>query len=423
MNVKKTKRKPETPLPLPKIKIKIIGIGGGGGSIITEISRYLKKSTFVIADTDWKSLKKSSNISRFYFGQNLTKGLGTGMNPELAKMAAEKEKEKISRIFSGQDISILVASLGGGVGSGAGPVFAEMAQKSKTLTLGIFTLPFKFEGAIKANIAQKALESFKNYLNALIVIPNERIFKVIDEKTPISTAFSAINKNLLESLISLIEIIYNPGLINIDFADIRTILNGRGKIAFLNTVRIKEKEASEKIIKNIFRNPFYSFSLKPEKILLNIAGGDNLSMVDLEKITKAVADSAQKAKIIFGISKNPEYKNQLKVTLLMTGEPLIVNSGVGKKIKNIEKKKDKKEKINKKKIKKFIPEKKEIQKIKKEKKEIKEKEKFLEKLKKPKKREIRRNALEIKKEEQRELEEKLNQEKEWEIPAFLRKLK
>ncbi len=497
-----------------KTRIKVIGIGGGGGSIVSEIAKSLKKASFVIADTDVRALKKSSAVKRFYFGQDLTHGLGTGMNPELARTAAEKEKEKIAKIFKDQDITILIASLGGGVGSGATPIFADIARNSGSITLGIFTLPFKFEGGKKSKIANNSLQSLRDSLNASVAIANERIFKIIDEKTSITQAFSVVNKNLIESLESLIETIYNPGLINIDFADIQTILKGKGKSAFLNTYQAGGKNAAEEIIKNIFNNPLYNYNLVAEKILFNISGGNNLSMVDVEKISKSIASLNPKAKIIFGISRSSKCKNKIRATLLITGIPRLAFAEAkrarlalrAKRVDNGTKKEpsfasapapsfakattDKKategkgKKPSKKKKPGKLDEKSKVKKpapasalakataskkatalpsealkerrragkkatASKEKKEqkIEVKEKMVHQVKsarggaslaspsrersgpeekqfnRVKKTKIRRNALEIKKAEEIEESKKLAQEKEWEIPAFLRRIK
>ena len=172
-----------------KAKIKVIGIGGGGGSIVSEISRSLHKATFTIADTDVRAFKKKTGIKYFLFGQELTHGLGTGLNTELAKSAAENEKEKIAKLFENQDIVIFVACLGGGLGSGATQIFAEVAKNFNGITFGIFTLPFKFEGKNKYKIAYKSLNNLRKLLNVSITIPNERIFKIIKSDTSITNAF------------------------------------------------------------------------------------------------------------------------------------------------------------------------------------------------------------------------------------------
>jgi len=435
-----------------RAKIKVIGIGGGGGSIVSEIGRSLEKATFMIADTDMRALKKRPGIKYFWFGQEQTHGLGTGLNVELAKTAAELAKDKISNNFKDQDIIIFIASLGGGLGSGATQVFAKVAKNFGGITFGIFTLPFKFEGKNKQRIALNALKELRQLLNVSLVIPNEKIFKIIDANTPITQAFSIVNKNLIESLESLIDLIYSPGIINIDFADLRAILRGKGNSAFLNTVEESGKDRAEKVCKSILNNPLLqNNSFKPEKILFNIAGSENLSMFEVEKISRYISDSNPSSKIIFGISKNSKLKNKIKTTILMTGGGEVA-SVMDKKtdeakvnaVKPIAKepikevlpdnieRKDKKEKLIKKKdenkkIKKeapavsFIPlfeaPTPSISSIEPKKMEI------IEFTQDSIKKNIRRSGLEIKKAEEQMEKKRIEQEKEWEIPAFLRRVK
>jgi len=418
--VKKVSRKPQdftfSTKAIFKPKIRVIGIGGGGSSIVSEIGRSLEKASFVVVDTDVRAMKRKTGLKYFYFGESVTHGLGTGMNPDLAKQAAEQERERIAKLLEGQDIIILIASLGGGLGSGAAPVFAEISRNLNNVTLGIFTLPFRFEGKKKAKISHKAVQDLKEHLNAVITIPNEKIFKIIDEKTSITEAFSLVNKNLIESLESLIDLIYNPGLINIDFADLRTILKGRGMMAFLNTAEASGKSRAEQIVEKVLNNPLFNNNIKAEKILFNISGGNNLSMVEVEKISRSIAELNPKAKIIFGISKNQKAKNRIKTTLLITGPSYVLETPVASAVPiKISKKIVTKHKKNKKKKPSFkIP--------------------FV---KKPisitinsspektvdKKEMIRRTALEVKKAEEIEEKRRLNQEAEWEIPAFLRRMR
>jgi len=434
-----------------KAKIKVIGVGGGGGSIVSEIGRSLEKATFVIADTDIRALKKKSGIKYFWFGEDLTHGLGTGVDVELGKKAAESAKEKISAFFKDQDIIIFVASLGGGLGSGATQVFAEAAREFGGITLGIFTMPFKFEGKNKHRVAQNALKFLRQSLNVSLVIPNEKIFKIIDESTPITNAFSTVNKSLIESLESLIDLIYNPGIINIDFADLRTILKGRGNSAFLNTVEESGKDRVEKTCEKVFKNPLLQNSgFKAEKILFDIAGSENLSMFEVEKISSHIASQNPKAKIIFGISKNPKLKNKIKTTILMTGgaakeEPAkepksvkIAGAELAEESKKEEikktNKKPKAQKAKKSSLKKpvesvsFIPVFKapvpSVPVVDQNKMNIIETVPVSNKnLPAGRHGTIRRSGLEIKKAEEIEEKKRMAQEKEWEIPAFLRKVK
>src|SRR3989344_1970807 len=480
-----TSRKPKKPAPETefltqsffKAKIKVIGIGGGGSSIVSEIGRSLDKAKFVIADTDTRNFKKRKGIKYFSFGQKLTHGLGSGLNPNLGKIAAEQEKERIASLFEEQDMLIFVASLGGGVGSGAGPVFAEISKNFNGISFGIFTLPFKFEGKNKYKIASNALAQLRKSLNVSIAIANERIFKIIDSNTAITDAFSLVNKNLIESLESLIDLIYNPGVINIDFADLRTILKGKGSLAFLNTTEISGKDKLEKITKELLHNPLYyqnpTSEVSPskgggnhftgERVLFNIMGGHDLSMLEVDKISKIISEQNPKAKIIFGISKNPKYKNKIKTTILIAGLPIIkdrdkskvavekprliqelskkseLNKAV-KKIKNIKIKK--KKKVIRQTSPSDLEEKKNVPDISSQifgnipiniESSIKSiaietpgsenhsSREFLTRSQHQKKT-IRRTALEIKKAQEVEENEKSQQEKEWEIPAFLRKV-
>jgi len=326
--IKKILAKPETE-QIKKTKIRVVGIGGGAGSIISEIASKIEKATFVAANTDLKALREvPKKVERFHFGGNLTQGLGTGMNPELGENAAQNDRERIKKLLENQDLCILVATLGGGVGSGATPIFAKIAKSLGNLTLGIFTLPFKFEGERKMKIARESLEKIKPRLNALLIIPNERIFQIIDKKTPLKAALSAINESLVESLEGLIEMIYEPGLINIDFADLRTILEGQGRISYLNTVIVQKKgDVSQTAVEKVLNNPLYPYSIRGAKgILLNIAGEKDLELAEVSRISKTISGLVNKeAKIIFGISHTrhrggyPKYSDVIKTTLLATG--------------------------------------------------------------------------------------------------------
>jgi len=439
-----------------KTKIRVIGLGGGGGNIVSEIVSKISKASFVIANTDSKSLRSCGRKAmKFQFGQNLTRGLGTGMNPVLGQTAAQAEKERIKKILEGQDLCILVVALGGGTGSGAISTFARISKNLGNLTYGIFTLPFKFEGEKKMEIALDSLKEAKNHLNAMTIIPNERIFQIIDKDTSLKEALSAINKFLAESLGGLIETIYEPGLINIDFADFRTIMEGRGRLAYLNTVEEERKEDNK--IKNaatkVLSSPLYPYTIKGAKgVLLNIAGEKNLSLNDVNQISKTISDLASpEAKIIFGISQHKKYSNVIKTVLLATGcerlgfkisspstKPLSSGAKVKKRTKfsspaeNKKVRKVKKEKVAvkdkkiekpkakaKKKRKKPAAKKVKIRMVKKEEKpqeaeNIKEETPLVGD-------KVRKNALQIRREAEELEKEMVEKEKFWETPAFLRK--
>ena len=457
--------------PIKKTKIRVIGIGGGGSSIVSDLSTKVKKASFVAANTDAQALKGTPHKTlRFQFGQNLTQGLGTGMNSELAMVAAQNEKEKIKKLLTGQDLCIFVACLGGGTGSGAAPIFAKISRNLGNISYGIFTLPFKFEGEKKAQIAREALEKLKPSLNAISIIPNERIFQVVDKSTPLKTALSTINKNLAESLEELIETIYEPGLINIDFADLKTIFEGRGRLTYLNSVEVSGLSKNEEEIKKILYSPLYPYTIRGARgILFNIVGEKNIELAEISQISKLISDSVNReAKIIFGVSQRKKHdvqpeKGKIKVTILATGcgQRVFPAEDQGSPKKVVRKKKrvktttlpppSRKRAPKRRKIKMAPPKTGEI--VKKPKIFRKKPKIKIKKGKKIKKKEgkpsapavapqtkevgekpdlqplaenkievkVRRNALEIKKDIEAEEKELIAEENKWETPAFLRK--
>jgi len=432
---KKQTNKPEVKVvgdEVKRTKIKVIGIGGGGGAIISEIAGKMPKASFLAANTDLQALKSTSRkVSTFNFGQSMTHGLGTGMNVELGREAALAEKDKIKKLLEGYDLCVFVASLGGGTGSGAISVFAKIAKSLGNLTYGIFTLPLKFEGERKMEIAREALKSVKGYLNAITVIPNERVFQMIDKSTPLRQALSVINKSLAESLGGLIETIYEPGIINIDFADLRTILEGRGRLAYLNTVEVERKEDAVKdLLTQVLNSPLYPYTIKGAKgVLFNIAGEKKLSLDEVNQISKTISDlTNSEAKIIFGIAESSKYSDTIKTTILATGCGMKLFSTKEKKVKTTRKKPRKKSPV----LKKEKPaEKKKV--IRKKRKPIRKKKANRIKVKVEKESDttpeetvqteetIRKNGLQVRKESEEIEKEMVEKEKFWETPAFLRK--
>ncbi|PIS39211.1 MAG: hypothetical protein COT33_03210 [Candidatus Nealsonbacteria bacterium CG08_land_8_20_14_0_20_38_20] len=398
---------------IKRIRVKVIGIGGGGGSIVSEIALQLKKTIFLVANTDNSALKRISNkVKLFQFGQNVTSGLGTGMKPEIGEMAAENERERIKKELKEIDLCIFVATLGGGTGSGAAPVFAKLSKNLGNLNYGIFTLPFDFEGKKKMEIAKAALEKLNPNLHAFSIIPNERIFQTIDRGTPLKIALSQINKILVQGLGGLIEIIYEPGLINIDFADVKTIFKSGRKLAFLNSIAARGENRVKEAIENVLNSPLYPYNIQGARgILFNITGDRNLGLSEVEQLSKNIFELGERgAKIIFGISEEKEIKNEIKITLLALGcksnffpEETLPDTPRPK-AKNKTRNPAAKNKL----LKKVNVE------------EVEEVEKIVKKTD-PENLQIRKNALQIKKELEAAEQELLEQEKFWETPAFLRK--
>ena len=305
-----------------RIKIKVIGIGDGGAAIVADLAKELNKVDFWVANTDWRRFKKfPSTIKIFNFGEKQTHGVGTGMDSEIGRQAALAEKEKIARILKDSDLCFLVSSLGGGTGSGATPIFAKIAQQQGVMTFGIFTLPFKFEGERKARIAKESLEKMRSNLNTSLVFPNEKIFQGLDKNVSFNEGFAAINKALAEGLKGLIGLIFQPGLINIDFADLKTVLNSKGKPAYLTNTEFERGVKIEEIKRKIFQSPFLVYNFRHARsALFNIISDANLALGEVTEISQLVFGAVHSdAKIIFGVSFDKKLSGKIKVTILAIG--------------------------------------------------------------------------------------------------------
>ncbi|MFA5232371.1 MAG: cell division protein FtsZ [Candidatus Paceibacterota bacterium] len=389
----KTFRQPKEDASVKKVKIKVIGVGGGGGNIISELSKKLKdfsssKVDFVAVNTDNQALGAlHKKVKTFAFGQKLTFGLGAGRDVSTGEKAAKDDAEKIKNLFSdNKDLYIIVSSLGGGTGTGASPVFSKIASQMNLMTLGIFTLPFSFEGKKKMDTARNAIEEMKNHLNAYMVLPNEKIFGLTKEEVSFTDSLNLLNNHLAGSLEGLLRTIYSPGVINIDWADIRTILEGKKNLAYLNVAKVRGGQNLEELLKKLIKNPILDYDFEDaNNIMFNIEGSKDLSLQSLSLISRKINEMSPGARIIFGLINNPKMKNEIKVTILSTGSS--------------ERKESKKKK----------------------KKEVKPEVKKQEKEKEAEK--VRRTALEIKEAEKKEIEKEEEDEKIFEIPAFLRKEK
>lgn len=397
---------------VPRTRIRIIGVGGGGGNIVSEIAKLVGRVDFVGANTDLQALKTlSKNVKRFSFGEELTHGLGCGMDAVKGEEAARMEKERIKNMMQGQDICILVASLGGGTGSGAAPVFAEVSRELKNLTLGIFCMPFSFEGEKRKQIAERALEKLKPILNSYVLIPNENIFRMIDDKTSLKESLSVVNKLLAETLKGFIETLSLPGLINIDFADVRTLLEGRGRLAYLHSaigVGVAKAQAS---LKEVLANPLGDYGIAgADRIMFNVTGDKDLKMQDVSEIAKSIGAGSPRAKIIFGISFQPEFRDKARITLFAVG----CKENQGKEQKPPVKRKSPKSKAQAKLP--LVTPKKKPQPAKQEGDTVANPEGVAvqDSLK------LRRNALDLKKAVEEEIQELEKKEKAWDIPSFLR---
>lgn len=304
-------------------KIKVIGVGGGGGNAVTRMMAgdRMRGVEFIAVNTDVQDLNYTNAHKKLYIGRALTKGLGAGMNPEIGKQAAEENRSEIDEALDGADIVFITSGFGGGTGTGASPIIGEIAQEKGILTVGIVTKPFTFEGAQRINIAQEGLARFKEKVDALVVIPNDRIFSIIDKDTPLIKAFGSIDEVLKHGVQAIAELINIPGIINIDFSDIKTIMRDAGT-TLIGIGVASGPERSIKAVNAAINSPLLEISIDGAKgVLFSVAGGRDIKMSEINEVAKAIAANLDSnAKIIFGAYHDRKMKDKyIKVTVIATG--------------------------------------------------------------------------------------------------------
>lgn len=303
-------------------KIKVVGIGGGGGNAISRMRKNICVRTieFIAINTDAQDLDYCDASQKIYIGKNLTRGLGTGMNPELGRQAAEENRAEISEALQGADLIFITAGLGGGTGSGGIPVVAEIAKELGALSIGVVTRPFSFEGAQRSRIAQDALIKLKDRVDTLITIPNDRIFDIIQKDTPLVKAFEYIDDVLRYAVEGIAELIVMPGIINVDFADVKTIMQNAGSALIGIGIRSGQNRALT-AVQDAINSPLLEVSIDGAKGILFGVSGRDLKMSEVHDIAKAITESIDSsAKIIFGAYHDRKIpRGQLKVTLIATG--------------------------------------------------------------------------------------------------------
>jgi cell division protein FtsZ len=316
--------------------VKVIGIGGGGGNAVERMARdFFRGVDFIAVNTDHQDLDNCEVRQKLYIGKSLTRGLGTGMNPDLGKQAAEENRAEIAEAVKGADLVFLAAGLGGGTGTGATPVIAETAKQAGALTVAVVTKPFAFEGSQRERIAQEGLMKLKDKVDALIIVPNDRIFTVISKDTPILKAFEAIDEVLRNALKGLVEIIAMPGIINVDFADVKNIMQDAG-ISIVGVGRSTGQDRAMAAVNMALHSPLLETSPEGAKaVLLGISGGRDLKMTEINEAAKLVAQTVDPgARIIFGAYYDKNLKqNEVKITVVATGfngnQPAMLFGGAG----------------------------------------------------------------------------------------------
>lgn len=303
-------------------KIKVVGVGGSGGNAIFRMKKTKLEGVELIAiNTDYQDLKKIRADRKLRIGRNLTQGLGTGMNPEIGKKAAEEQKEEIEEVLKEADLLFLTYGAGGGTGSGAGPVIAEIAKNLQILTVAIVTQPFSFEGRTRQQIAENSLNELKGKVDSLISISNDKLLEILDLKTPVLNAFWLCDDILKQAVSGISDLITRPGLINVDFADLKTILKNSGTALF-GIGRASGEKRAERAAKLAINSPLLDISPKGARgILFNVSGGKDISLSEIEEIAKIITQEINPgAKVIFGAIQDEKLpKGELKVTVIATG--------------------------------------------------------------------------------------------------------
>ncbi|WP_214483253.1 cell division protein FtsZ [Bacillus sp. SM2101] len=301
--------------------IKVIGVGGGGNNAVNRMIEHgVQGVEFIAVNTDAQALNLSKAEIKMQIGAKLTRGLGAGANPEVGKKAAEESKEQLEEVLNGADMVFVTAGMGGGTGTGAAPVIAQIAKDLGALTVGVVTRPFTFEGRKRSTQAGGGIAAMKDSVDTLIVIPNDRLLEIVDKNTPMLEAFREADNVLRQGVQGISDLIATPGLINLDFADVKTIMSNRGSALMGIGIATGENRAAE-AAKKAISSPLLEIPIDgAQGVLMNITGGMNLSLYEVQEAADIVASASdQEVNMIFGSVINESLKDEIVVTVIATG--------------------------------------------------------------------------------------------------------
>lgn len=303
-------------------RIKVVGVGGGGNNAISRmIDAKIRGVEFVAINTDAQALHHSKAQEKVHIGKNLSKGLGAGMNPEIGRQAAEENRDEIQEVLKGADMVFVTCGLGGGTGSGAAPIIAETAKELGALTVAVVTKPFSFEGAQRKTIADEAMQNLKDRVDSLITIPNDKLLSIIDRKTTLINAFRIVDDVLRQGVQGISDLITKPGIVNVDFADVRAIMSDSGSALMGIGISSGETRASE-AAKAAINSPLLELSIDGAKgVLFNISGSSDLTMLEINEAANIITESIDpNAKVIFGAVVDDQVKKgEIHITVVATG--------------------------------------------------------------------------------------------------------
>ncbi len=324
-NADSIKPRPRTMEVMPEItpvaNIKVLGVGGGGCNAVNRMIRAgLKGIDFITVNTDAQALYHSEAGTKINIGKATTRGLGAGSNPDIGRQAAEESIEEIKDAIEGSDMIFITCGLGGGTGTGAAPVIANTAKEMGILTVAVVTKPFSFEGQRRKTQAEEGLENLKAKVDTLITIPNDRILSIIDKKTPLTDAFTVVDDVLRQGVQGIADLITVHGMINVDFADVKAVMENAGSALMGIGYGTGENRATE-AAKTAIESPLLELSIDGAKgVLFNVTGGNDLSMFEVDEAARVITEAADpEANIIFGAVINDSYTGEVKITVVATG--------------------------------------------------------------------------------------------------------
>ena len=301
--------------------IKVIGVGGAGNNAVNRmIEAEIKGVDFIAVNTDKQALQISKAKTKIQIGEKITRGLGAGANPDIGAQAAEETKSEVAEALRGADMVFVTAGMGGGTGTGAAPVVAAAAKEMGILTIGVVTKPFTFEGKKRLSQAERGIESLKGKVDTLVVIPNDKLLQIIDRKTSIIEAFKMADDVLRQGVQGISDLIAVPGLVNLDFADVKTIMLNTG-MAHMGIGRASGENRAEDAAKQAIQSPLLETSIEGARgVIINITGGDDLGLHEVNTAAELVQRSVDpEANIIFGTVTDPSMEDEIQITVIATG--------------------------------------------------------------------------------------------------------
>jgi len=303
------------------VKVKVVGVGGSGGAAINRmIESGIQEVEFIAVNTDLQVLRDNKAQTKIPIGQRITKGLGAGMDPEIGRMAAEESREELREALEGADMVFITCGLGGGTGSGSSPVIAKLARDFGALTIAIVTKPFSFEGARRKNIAEQYLAELIDEVDAVITISNDKLLQVVDKKISLLNALAAADEILKQGVRCISEIITVPGLINVDFADVKSVMQNAGS-ALMGIGQAAGENKAIEAAKAAINSPLLEMSIEGARgVLFTIVGGKDLTMHEVNEVAKVITSSTnENARIIFGVVIDEQLKDEIKIIVIATG--------------------------------------------------------------------------------------------------------